>query len=109
MNTNIATTIEQSKRLLATGIDPGSADMMWVVPETFDSGFDGDCENTPDPPASLTLQRYGRYCDTPAWSISALWQMVHELDKTYEFPSSLSADELIETLTSTICYRQEHQ
>ena len=44
-----------------------------------------------------------------AWSLSALWQMVHELDKTYDFPSSLSADELIETLTSTICYRQEHQ
>ena len=72
----IATTIEQSKRLLAAGIDPGSADMMWVVPETFDSGFDGDCENTPDPPASLKLQRYGRYCDTPAWSLSRLWDIL---------------------------------
>lgn len=72
----IATTIEQSKRLLAAGLDPKSADMMWVVPETFDSGFDGEDENTPDPPASLKLQRYGRYCDTPAWSLSKLWDML---------------------------------
>lgn len=105
----IATTIEQSKRLIAAGLDPESADMMWVVPETFDSGFDGEDENTPDPPASLKLQRYGRYCDTPAWSLSALWQMVYELDKTYEFSTVLSADELIETLVRTIILRRENQ
>ena len=106
----IATTIEQSKRLIAAGLDPESADMMWVVPETFDSGFDGEDENTPDPQASLKLQRHGRYCDTPAWSLSALWQMVYELDNTtYEFPTELSADELIETLVRTIIFRRENQ
>lgn len=105
----IATSIEQSKRLMEARVPKESADMSWVVPETFDSGFDGEDENTPDHPASLKLQRYWRYCDTPAWSISALWQIIHELDETYEFPTTLSADELIETLTSTICYRQEHQ
>lgn len=35
----IATTIEQSKRLLDAGLDPGSADMMWRnVALTYDFG-----------------------------------------------------------------------
>ena len=102
----IATNIEQTKRLIASGLDPGSADMMWAVPETFDSGFDCEAENNQDPPASLKLQRHGRYCDTPAWSLSALWQIVHDLDKTYEFPTELSADELIEVLVKTIIFRK---
>ena len=45
----------------------------------------------------------------PAWSLSALWQMVYELDRTYEFPTELSADELIETLVRTIIFRRENQ
>lgn len=73
----IATTIEQSKQLLAAGLDPKSADMMWVVPETLDSG-DDEGENTPAPPASLKLQRYGRYCDTPAWSLSRLIDLISD-------------------------------
>lgn len=44
----------------------------------------------------------------PAWSLSKLWQMVHELDRTYDFPSRLSAEELIESLVKTIIYRRTH-
>lgn len=47
--------------------------------------------------------------NVPAWSLSALWQMVHKLDKTYEFPTTLSADKLMETLVRTIIYRRNHQ
>lgn len=99
----IATSIVQSLRLLDAGVPKESADMMWVVPETFDSGFDGEDENTPDPPASLKLQRYGRYCDTPAWSLSALWQMIHEAGVIYEFSTDTGPDELIESLVTIIC------
>lgn len=76
-----ATTFEQSKRLLAAGLDPESADMKYV---RFDD-------------------------EIPAWSLSALWDFIHHLDKTYEFPTTLSAEKLIEVLTATICYRLEHQ
>lgn len=99
MNTNIATSIEQSKRLMEAGVSKDSADMRW---EQFAGCIPHLCYQLDSMP--LIAPKV-----TPAWSLSALWQMVHELDKTYEFPSSLSADELIETLTSTICYRQEHQ
>ena len=93
----IATSIEQSRRLLAAGIDTESADTHWFGVSDLELVF------------GRPFLFFGQDVEYPAWSISALWQMVHELDKTYEFPSSLSADELIETLTSTICYRQEHQ
>ena len=94
----IATTIEQSKRLLAAGIDPASADMMWVIPESFDS--DWDDKETQEP--SLKLQRYGRYCDTPAWSLSRLCDLAKD-KKTIVLMCSLnpqfdSVDDYIEDL-----------
>ena len=95
----IATSIEQAKRMLEAGVPIESADMYWH------EGFDYPMSKKR---TSLTWNKLLPDFP-PAWSISALWQMVHELDKTYEFPSSLSADELIETLTSIICYRHEHQ
>ena len=95
----IATSIEQSKRLMEARVPIESADMYWH------EGFDYPMSKKK---TSLTWNQL--FPDfPPAWSLSALWQRIHELDKTYEFPSSLSADELIETLTSTICYQQEHQ
>ena len=58
----IATTIEQSKRLLDAGLDPGSADMQWnAVPYRNGKSaielFVGDV--TPN--------------GVPAWSLSRLW------------------------------------
>lgn len=94
MNTNIATSIEQSKRLLEAGVPKESADMCWykAVNGLFFLAVRGE---TP-------------FWEHDAWSLSALWQMVHELDKTYDFPSELSADELMETLVKTIIYRKTH-
>lgn len=102
----IATTIEQSKRLMEAGLDPRSADMMWAVPETFDSGFDGDCENTPDPPASLKLQRYGRYCDTPAWSLSRLIDIHRNFDYG---PMDDGSAAVIDCLVRAICYEIKYE
>ena len=96
----IATSIEQSRRLMEAGVPKKSADMMW--------------EQHYDCPPYLTIQprtTLGRSIGAHAiyaWSLSALWQMVYELDRTYEFPTELSADELIETLVSTIVYRKTH-
>lgn len=107
----IATSIEQGKRLMEAGVNKESADMMWTNEvETCDDWghfviVKEETEHLEIAYSYFILNGVAR----PAWSLSALWQMVHELDKTYDFPSELSADELIETLTSTICYRQEHQ
>lgn len=89
----ISTTIEQGQRLIDAGISEKTADLWWHP--------DWD-EKAPD------CYRRCRVENIPAWSLSALWQMVHELDKTYEFPSRLSADELIENLVKTIIYRKTH-
>ena len=93
----IATTREQSGRLLTAGVPMDSADMQYNAIPTRNGPsiqlFVG--EATPN--------------GLPAWSLSALWQMVHELDKTYEFSTELSADELIETLVRTIIFRRENK
>lgn len=92
----IATTIEQSKRMIDTGID---------IEESADFYYDskGYLQWRGDP----VLFQIASF-QVPAWSLSALWQMVYELDRTYEFPTELSADELIETLVCTLVYRKTH-
>lgn len=42
---------------------------------------------------------------TPAWSLSALWDIVHNLDKTYDFDTKMSSEELMELLVKTIEFR----
>lgn len=61
----IATTIEQSKRLLAAGLDPGSADMSWHKYKTskWDLWVGWSDRELPD------LQV------VPAWSLSRLWDI----------------------------------
>lgn len=131
----ISTTIEQSNRLIAAGIDTNSADMYWLGIGRTISPAEDDYKLYTEPYFPLyglvtkaiknekaDRENYG--FDTsneisakedflsrlfPAWSLSALWQMIHDLDKTYEFPTSLSADELIETLVTTIIHRRKNQ
>ena len=88
----IATSIEQSKRLIEAGISPETADLYWY------KAVDGETR--------LTV-RWGAhwFWEADAWSLSALWNYIHNLDKTYDFPTTLSAEELIETLVNTIIYR----
>ena len=107
----IATTIEQSKRLMEAGVNKESADMMWTnrVETCDDWGHfvtvEEETEHLEIAFSYFILNGVAR----PAWSLSALWQMVHELDKTYEFPTTLSSDDLIELLVKTICFRREYQ
>ena len=38
----------------------------------------------------------------PAWSMSRLWDMLNEVDKTYEIPTELTSAEVIDVLVTTI-------
>lgn len=73
----IATTIEQSKRLLEAGLDPGSADMWWTIIQPLKQ--DG-WKLVPDgqPYSMLSLYKgehiaLASFEDIPAWSLSRLW------------------------------------
>ena len=108
----IATSIEQSKRLLDAGVRPSSADMCYKTLDVEDSESDNELVfDFITRPYSEYLKYAGplglSYRAIPAWSLSSLWQMTHELDKTYEFPTTLSANELIDTLVSTIILRSK--
>ena len=78
MTTNIATTKEQSARLLQCGVDPETADMSWVRGAANVS--DGNLSLHP----YLRMQRInwqsmrGRSEITPAWSLSALLALLPE-------------------------------
>lgn len=67
----IATSISQSKRLLAAGLDPESADMSWVEVDTpwrkDTKTIDELCPGNPIPHRS-----------TPAWSLSRLIDLIAE-------------------------------
>lgn len=45
--------------------------------------------------------------DYPAWTLPALWDYFHGMDKTYEFDTSMSAEELMETLVRIIVFRNK--
>jgi len=104
----IPTSIEQSKRLLEAGVPKGSADMKHtrLVIEADGGGY---FSIGPRKDFHIEVGNAKFEDEVPAWSLSALWQMIHDLDKTYEFPTSLSADELIETLVTTIIHRRKNQ
>ena len=93
----IATTREQSARLLDAGLTIESADMFLGH---IDFGGVLQIDYLPANPhidISSTI--------APAWSLSALWDIVHNLDKTYDFDTKMSSDELMELLVKTIEFR----
>lgn len=86
MKTQIATTIEQSKRLIEAGLDPWSADMQWnAIPHRNGKPtcelFVGDL--TPN--------------GMPAWSLSRL------IDIARSYRDDCNSEELIESLVKYIC------
>ena len=94
----IATTIEQSKRLLAAGLDPESADMWWtIVQPRKQDGW----KLVPDGQPYSMLNLYKKehlglagYEDIPAWSLSRLWDMLglNVLGGWFSVGSSTSED-----------------
>lgn len=95
----IATTIEQSKRLLEAGIDPGSADMSWHKYKTskWDLWVGWSDRELQD------LQV------VPAWSLASLWDAfgLDILGGWFSVGSSTSED-VIEDLVRMIENRHAH-
>lgn len=78
----IATTIEQSKRLLAAGIDPESCDMWWTIrrPLKYDGWklvYNGEpyvyLSTYKEEPVALA-----EFEIVPAWSLSRLWDICND-------------------------------
>lgn len=103
----IATTIEQSKRLLAAGLNPESADMWWtIVQPRKQDGW----KLVPDGQPYSMLNLYKKehlglasYEDIPAWSLSRLWELNSKSYYRLSCPSSKSPEEVIEALVLFIC------
>lgn len=95
----IATSIEQARRLIESGLKESTADLWWVQENDFAHPY-----LTANPRLGRNIGMHA----FRAWSLSTLWQRVHELDKTYDFPTTLSSDELLEMLVRTIVYRNTH-
>lgn len=97
----IATSIEQSRRLLDAGLDPGSADMFWINVEVWNREEKRlVCEWFINVGQSQ-FQTLPHHC--PAWSLSALWQVLYDAGEIYEFSTDTGPDELIESLVTIIC------
>lgn len=92
----IATTIEQAEDLVKAGVSPHTADMCWALP------YAPGVKNLRP---MLYIEPYSNADIAPAWSISALWDILHSLDKTYEFPTTFTADELIQQLVMILCIK----
>lgn len=89
----IVTSYWQSLELLRVGLDRKSSDYEY-------SDIDGKqvlCEKESEVPM------------VPAWSLSCLWDIVHNIDKTYEFDTKMSALELKDVLVTTIIRRLKPQ
>ena len=87
----IATTIEQSKRLLKAGVSKESADMRW---EEFPGCIPHLCYQPDIMP--LIAPKV-----TPAWSLSALWELAKDLDLEYNTFED-KAEWIIEHIVSQI-------
>lgn len=112
----IATTIEQSKRLLAAGIDPESADMYYKnnLPWTDKEPRYSAVLSAGSPAKDLEWYNKGytaggkeplpllHFC-FPAWSLSRLWELNSKSYYRLSCPSIKSPEEIIEALVSFIC------
>lgn len=78
----IATTIEQSKGLLAAGLDPESADMWWTIIQPLKQvGWELVHDGQPYSILSLYKGEHialASFEDIPAWSLSRLIDLIAE-------------------------------
>lgn len=100
----IATTIEQSKRLVAAGLDPESADMWWTKIQPLKQ-YGYNLTKDGDPYVSLNLYRINhialaRYEEIPAWSLSRLIDIHRNFDYG---PMDDGSAAVIDCLVRAIC------
>ena len=94
----IATTIEQSKRLLNAGLDPGSADMSWV---TIDTPWreESKTENV------LTVDNPIPHRSTPAWSLSRLIDLIAETGLPMNYGPMKDSSAVLEHAVNALEYQ----
>lgn len=97
----IATTKLQSRRLIAAGVSTESADMVYGIV------MFGDTRRETILPRNESIEENA--ITFYAWSLAALWDVLHHLDKTYEFETNMSAEALIGVLVNLICMRFENR
>ncbi len=98
METQIATTIEQSKRLLDAGLNPGSADMhYWSSAFEYKDGFWSPQESGST--IRLVAERPSKEMDIPAWSLSRLIDILQGCDFT-----QITSKEIIEAHVNAIIF-----
>lgn len=79
----ISTTIEESKRLIAAGISPDTADMCWRnYALTYDFGHAMEVRTVE--PILYAFNAKSKD-DIPAWSLGALWDLCKEKGYCLEF------------------------
>lgn len=91
MDSKIATTLEQSRRLVNAGINPATSDMCYAHP----SPWVKDAEN-------MVMLFYEPWCSediAPAWSLSALWKQVAKVGK-FAFDEKDTPEEIFEKLVT---------
>ena len=71
----IATTIEQSKRLVELGLDPATSDMYYSCTTTLDP-YKEEWDNNPKPLGSQWTVNHNYANMIPAWSFDALTNIV---------------------------------
>ena len=76
-NTQVCTTVEQSKRLLELGFNPNIADMHWTLAPII-----SEYPHASLIPYSKTMNRL-TYNMLPAWSLHRLMAMLPDRDRAY--------------------------
>jgi len=96
----IATTVEQSRRLISAGLARETADMYWCLMTTGDPylcSIDGHANDS----GFKSLQTMGKVL--PAWSAGALWQIVFARGSALVFEvSGITMPEVIDILVQNI-------
>lgn len=99
----IATTIDQSKRLLKAGIDPQTADMYWTnIVETADEGGYFIKEREQVFHLEIGCSSYDKNI-IPAWSLSALLELLYSKYPLYLIGTAWNVERLFEDIVNNLC------
>lgn len=93
----IATTKQQGRMLMTAGVRVETADMVYGLV------LFGDIQVETVLPKNEEIAKSAiRF---PAWSMAALWDIIHGFDETYEFNTKQDSKEIIEDMVSTIYFK----
>ena len=105
----IATSIEQSKRLLAAGIDPRSCDMRWTNEVEKDEGW-GFIITEEEEEYHLELGQpffdFPSDPSIPAWSLSRQWDIIG--GGVLMFPRPSNSSDFISSLVAAMIHRADN-